>query len=224
MRHRPGFAALNVGCRTARALGSLPSLGYSPPVRLAYHMMSSPLGLLFLARSSRGLRYLEFMDRKSLKRMIASHGTGTPEMVWEPSLLELKSVVEQLEAYFDGSLQEFEIALDPVSTEFQGKVWKALQAIPYGETRTYGKIATAIGQPKATRAVGLANNQNPVAIVVPCHRVIGANGALTGYGGGIHRKKWLLDHEAQHSRRLAAPVPGDLFATSGRESPRRAPR
>ena len=101
-------------------------------------------------------------------------------------------------------------------------MWKELSRIPFGETRTYGQIAAAIGQPKARRAVGLANNQNPIAIVVPCHRVIGADGSLTGYGGGVHRKKWLLEHEGQH--RLKTGGPGDLFASAGRESPGRGRR
>jgi methylated-DNA-[protein]-cysteine S-methyltransferase len=166
-------------------------------VRVTYHMMSSPVGLLFLARTERGLRYLKFMDRKSLKRIIASHAEECPGATWAPSLLELKEVVDQLDAYFNGKLHDFDVSLDPVGSEFQTKVWKALGEIPYGQTRTYGQIAKAIRQPKASRAVGLANNQNPIAIVVPCHRVIGANGSLTGYGGGLPRKRWLLEHEAR---------------------------
>jgi methylated-DNA-[protein]-cysteine S-methyltransferase len=173
-------------------------------VRFAYHMMSSPLGLLFLARGEKGLRYLEFMDRKSLKRMIASHAPAVgADARWEPSLLELRDVVEQLEAYFNGMLHSFDVKLDPIGSEFQLKVWKALREIPFGETRTYGQIAKTIRQPKATRAVGLANNQNPIAIVVPCHRVIGANGTLTGYGGGLPKKRWLLEHEARHNLKPA---------------------
>jgi methylated-DNA-[protein]-cysteine S-methyltransferase len=163
--------------------------------------MSSPVGLLFLARTERGLRYLQFMDRKSLKRLIASHEDDAPGATWEPSLLELKPAVDQLGAYFNGMLHEFELPLDPVGSDFQHKVWKALSQIPFGETRTYGQIAKAIRQPKSPRAVGLANNQNPIAIVVPCHRVIGANGSLTGYGGGLPRKRWLLDHEARFAGR-----------------------
>ena len=165
-------------------------------MRIAYHMMASPVGLLFLARTPKGLRHLEFMDRKSLKRMIASHATEHPDAKWEPSLLDLKPYVEQLDAYFNGGLVEFDLKLDRVGSEFQLKVWDALLGIPYGETRSYGQIAKQIRQPRASRAVGLANNQNPIAIVVPCHRVVGADGSLTGYGGGEDRKQWLLDHEA----------------------------
>src|SRR5262249_1748705 len=161
-------------------------------MRLAYHMMSAPqpIGLLFLARTPRGLRYLEFMNRRSLKRVIATHAEANPGAVWEPSLLELKAYTEQLESYFLGTLREFEIPLDPIGSEFQRKVRAALARIPFAETRPYGEIAKQVDQPRAARAVGLANHDNPMAIVVPCHRVIGASGSLTGYGGGINRKRW----------------------------------
>lgn len=167
-------------------------------MRVAYHVMSSPVGLLFLARSDRGLRYLEFMDRKSLKRIVESH--AMPGDSWEPSLFDLKSEVEQLEQYFSGMLTEFDIPLDLAGSEFQMAVWKELLRIPYGRTTTYGEIARRLGQPRAARAVGLANNQNPVAIVVPCHRVVGSDGSLTGYGGGMPAKRWLLDHESRIQR------------------------
>jgi methylated-DNA-[protein]-cysteine S-methyltransferase len=183
-------------------------------------MMSAPqpIGLLFLARTAEGLRYLHFMNRRSLKRTIASLPEA-PDTVWVPSLLELKSVTEQLESYFLGTLREFEVPLDPVGSEFQLKVWSALSRIPFGETRTYGEIAREVRQPKAARAVGLANGDNPIAIVVPCHRVIGSNGSMTGYGGGVNRKRWLLEHEARHARPVARP--GDLFAAAGSHGGRR---
>lgn len=193
-------------------------------MRLAYHMMSapSPIGLLFLARTAKGLRYLEFMDRKSLKRMIARHEADCPDATWDPSLLELKAITEQLEAYFLGTLREFEIPLDLQGSEFQVKVWQSLARIPFGETRSYGDVAKSVGQPKATRAVGLANHDNPLPIVIPCHRVIGANGNLTGYGGGVNRKRWLLEHEARHSK--AVGKQGDLFAAAGASGGRRSTR
>jgi methylated-DNA-[protein]-cysteine S-methyltransferase len=192
-------------------------------MRFAYHVMTSPVGLLFLANSERGLRHLEFMDRKSIKRMIANHADEAPGAEWTPSLLELKPVVEQLEAYFVGALDRFKVPLDPVGSEFQLAVWRALLDIPYGETRTYGEIAKVIGQPRSARAVGLANNQNPIAIVVPCHRVIGANGALTGYGGGVARKKWLLQLEARFKGRVDDHA--DVFSiSSGRSGARREGR
>jgi methylated-DNA-[protein]-cysteine S-methyltransferase len=192
-------------------------------MRIAYHVMSSPLGLLFLARGEAGLLHLEFMDRKSIKRMIAGHGERHPDATWEPSLLELKDAVDQLEGYFCGALTQFELKLTPAGSEFQHTVWKELSKIPYGQTRSYGQIAKAIKQPRAARAVGLANNQNPIAIVVPCHRVIGANKSLSGYGGGVQRKRWLLQHEARFAKH--GETDADLFtAASSRSGSKREPR
>jgi methylated-DNA-[protein]-cysteine S-methyltransferase len=117
---------------------------------------------------------------------------------------------EQLRAYFEGRLREFDLPLAPAGTPFQRRVWRALLEIPYGRTVTYGELAARLGQPGASRAVGLANGRNPIAVVIPCHRVIGAGGALTGYGGGLERKRWLLELEA--GRRaipgLGRPGPG----------------
>ena len=107
-------------------------------------------------------------------------------------------VAEQLRAYFSGSRSAFDLPLRLEETEFQRRVWAQLQGIPYGETISYGDLAGRVGNPGAARACGLANGRNPVSIIVPCHRVIGANGQLTGYGGGLDRKTWLLDHEAAH--------------------------
>jgi methylated-DNA-[protein]-cysteine S-methyltransferase len=207
-------------------------------VRLHYHVMAapSPLGLLFLARTERGLRYLQFMDRRSLKRIIALRADENPGAEWHPSLLELKPVVDQLDAYLSGAGTGFDVPLDPIGTAFQRAVWDALSGIPYAETRTYGEIARAIGQPNSARAVGLANNQNPIAIIVPCHRVIGANGSLTGYGGGLPRKRWLLLHErrfADLDRRVERsqprvvvvpkPAPQPKPRTRARRAPARKP-
>jgi methylated-DNA-[protein]-cysteine S-methyltransferase len=185
---------------TTRRLAPPSRVRYAAGVRLAYHVMSSPLGLLFLARSERGLRFVDFLERRSLKRAFAAHAESVPDTRWEPSLLELKPVVDQLDGYFCGNRTSFDLPLDLAGTDFQIKVWRALCAIPYGETRTYGQIARALGQPGAARAVGLANNHNPVPIIVPCHRVVGADGTLTGYGGGLPRKRKLLDLEARFAR------------------------
>jgi AraC family transcriptional regulator of adaptative response/methylated-DNA-[protein]-cysteine methyltransferase len=195
-------------------------------MRIVYHMANSPVGLLFVARTPRGLRHLEFMDRRSLKRCIAEHEAEHPGAEWVASLLELKPVVEQLESYFNGGLVEFEAPLDLAGSELELKVWKALLTIPFGETRTYRQIAAAVDQPRATRAVGLAIHENPLAIVVPCHRVIGADGSLTGYTGGVPKKRWLLDHEATHAKRLglvAEPLAA-ASASSTRAGVRRAKR
>jgi methylated-DNA-[protein]-cysteine S-methyltransferase len=110
----------------------------------------------------------------------------------------LAHVVAKLEAYFAGELVDFDLSISMQGTDFQRRVWAGLCDIPYGETISYGELARWVGNPKASRAVGLANGRNPLAIVVPCHRVIGANGSLTGYGGGLERKLWLLEHEATH--------------------------
>jgi methylated-DNA-[protein]-cysteine S-methyltransferase len=107
----------------------------------------------------------------------------------------LDAAAAQLAEYFAGSRRTFELPLGPRGTGFQQRVWRALEAIPYGETRSYGELARAIGRPAASRAVGTANARNPISIIVPCHRVIAASGALTGYAGGMAAKRWLLDHE-----------------------------
>jgi methylated-DNA-[protein]-cysteine S-methyltransferase len=104
-------------------------------------------------------------------------------------------VLAQLRAYFAGELRDFDVALELAGTAFQREVWQALREIPYGETISYGELAARVGRPGASRAVGLANGRNPIAIIVPCHRVIGADGSLTGFGGGLARKRWLLEHE-----------------------------
>jgi methylated-DNA-[protein]-cysteine S-methyltransferase len=109
----------------------------------------------------------------------------------------LAAAREQLEAYFDRRLTEFDLPLDARGTDFQRRVWDSLKAIPFGETISYAELARRIDQPKAVRAVGAANGRNPLMIIVPCHRVIGADGSLTGFGGGIERKRWLLDHETR---------------------------
>jgi methylated-DNA-[protein]-cysteine S-methyltransferase len=105
----------------------------------------------------------------------------------------------QLREYFDGTRTHFELTLAPQGTEFQQAVWRLLQEIPYGDVTTYGAIARQLGRPDAARAVGMANGSNPIGIVIPCHRVVGANGKLTGYGGGLPRKRWLLEHEVRYA-------------------------
>jgi methylated-DNA-[protein]-cysteine S-methyltransferase len=159
---------------------------------LQYRTVDSPVGLLTLAGHNDRLRHLRMVDQT----YEPSHDG------WEVDDSSFADAVAQLEAYFAGDLIEFDIELDMVGTEFQRRVWAALLTIPYGETRSYGQIAQQIGSPGGSRAVGLANGHNPVGIIVPCHRVIGANGSLTGYGGGIHRKKSLLELE----RNRMAPV------------------
>jgi methylated-DNA-[protein]-cysteine S-methyltransferase len=147
--------------------------------------VDSPVGLLTLAGRDGRLMHLRMVDQ-----------TYEPSREgWETDESAFPDAVEQLAEYFAGERTVFELELHMVGTAFQRRVWTALQSIPYGETCTYGDIAREIGSPGAFRAVGLANGHNPIGIVVPCHRVIGANGSLTGYGGGLDRKRALLDLE-----------------------------
>jgi len=125
-----------------------------------------------------------------------------PDRAWRQDRTAVADAAEQLEAYFTGDLRQFDLTLRPAGTVFQQAVWGELRRIPYGEVVSYGEIARRIGRPGAMRAVGAANGRNRLAVVVPCHRVIGADGSLTGYGGGIWRKQWLLAHEGG---RLATP-------------------
>ena len=126
------------------------------------------------------------------------NGKKTPKSTIECTIEEtalIKKTVSQLEEYFKGKRQHFDVPLTYEGTAFQQSVWKSLQKIPYGETRSYKEIATMAGNPKACRAAGMANNRNPIVIIIPCHRVIGADGSLTGYGGGLEKKRYLLELE-----------------------------
>ena len=161
---------------------------------LRYRIVESPVGLLTLAGVGSTLMHLRMTEQ--------SHEPDRSR--WTPAVPgAFAGAVEQLDAYFAGTLTEFDVAVDLAGTEFQRRVWTALQTIPYGETRSYGQIADQIGSPGASRAVGLANGRNPVSIIVPCHRVIGSNGGLTGYGGGLDRKKTLLALEKAESTLFA---------------------
>jgi methylated-DNA-[protein]-cysteine S-methyltransferase len=147
-----------------------------------YTQMNSPIGELLL-----------FGDGHALQGLFMG---GTPDPNWQRDDHAYKEARAQLREYFAGTRTEFDLDLDMRGTDFQRKVWDALLTIPYGETRSYGEIARQIGRPDRARAVGAANGQNPVSIIVPCHRVIGSDGSLVGYGGGLERKRILLDLEA----------------------------
>lgn len=157
---------------------------------LQYRTVDSPVGPLTLAGRDGRLMHLRMVDQ-----------TYEPSRDgWAPDESAFPEAVEQLAAYFAGERTEFTLELEMLGTPFQRRVWNALQSIPYGETCTYGDIAREIGSPGAFRAVGLANGHNPIGIIVPCHRVIGANGSLTGYGGGLERKRALLELERSRMR------------------------
>jgi methylated-DNA-[protein]-cysteine S-methyltransferase len=150
-----------------------------------YRTIDSPIGPLALAGRGKVLTNLRMVDQ-----------TYEPDRTnWVPDDRAFRDAVEQLEEYFAGERTDFQLELSLAGSEFQRRVWQALLTIPYGETRSYGEIAEQIGASGAARAVGLANGRNPIAIIVPCHRVIGASGSLTGYGGGLERKQSLLELE-----------------------------
>lgn len=157
--------------------------------KLYYQKIESKLGHLHIITSKSHLKMVSFDSNWKKNRKIKKENI-------EEKKLEIHSLVEtQLTEYFNGKRVKFEVPLDPVGTFFQKSVWKALLSIPYGTTLTYGEQAKAIGNKKAVRAVGLANGKNPIAIIIPCHRVIGKNGTLTGYAGGLSLKKTLINIE-----------------------------
>jgi methylated-DNA-[protein]-cysteine S-methyltransferase len=150
--------------------------------------VESPLGELLLTGDGHSLTRLYMKAQK--------YSPGV-QKGWRRDDARFRKAREQLEAYFAGESRDFDLPLAPQGSEFQQRVWRALCDIPYGHTESYGGLAKRIGMPGAARAIGLANGHNPIGIIIPCHRVIGANGSLTGYGGGIERKRWLLAHEGR---------------------------
>lgn len=148
----------------------------------------SPVGILKIEGEENAITGLYFVENE-----FASIGTPSDEM---------KKCEIQLDEYFSGKRKEFNLNLNPKGTDFQLKVWSALQTVPYGETQTYGYIAKTINKQKAVRAVGGANNRNPISIIIPCHRIIGANGKLVGYGGGLEVKEYLLNLEKRENKDL----------------------
>jgi methylated-DNA-[protein]-cysteine S-methyltransferase len=155
--------------------------------------MESPVGPLLLVADDSGLRRIDFVNGRN---------PGEPDPLWHDDAEALRETVRQLRAYFAGELEGFDLTLAPQGTAFQLAVWNRLCDIPFGETISYGELARRIGNPNASRAVGLANGSNPIPIVIPCHRVIGSNGKLTGYGGGLPIKEKLLALERRQLRLL----------------------
>ncbi len=153
-----------------------------------YHYHQTPIGPLLLAGDGEQLSLLGFPGGKMARRH---------EAHWVEDVEPFRQVMAQLDAYFAGEHTEFDLPLAPRGTEFQQKVWQALTTIPYGETWSYGQLAKHIGKPKAFRAVGAANGLNPIPVIIPCHRVIGSNGKLTGFGGGLETKEYLLSLESE---------------------------
>jgi methylated-DNA-[protein]-cysteine S-methyltransferase len=154
--------------------------------------MESPVGPLILAAGDSGLHHVMFGNSQRAK----------PDPRWREDAKPLRETMRQLRAYFAGELEDFELPLAPEGTDFQRNVWRNLCTIPFGETISYGELAKRVGNPKASRAVGAANGQNPIPIIIPCHRVIGSNGKLTGFGGGLPIKEKLLALEQRQLRLL----------------------
>ncbi|MGH8148453.1 MAG: methylated-DNA--[protein]-cysteine S-methyltransferase [Steroidobacteraceae bacterium] len=157
---------------------------------ICWHEIESPVGTLLLAGDGRSLRHVHFQVERRARR---------PDREWVHDPRPFAAAVSELDEYFAGRRRDFDLPLAPEGTEFQRTVWRALGRIPYGETVSYGELARRIGSPRASRAVGLANGANPIPIIVPCHRVIGADGSLTGFGGGLEIKGKLLALERTHA-------------------------
>lgn len=157
-----------------------------------YDYLATPIGPLLLVADEHGLRHIDFPREDQAERIEAD---------WTCSRLHLGDAIAQLEAYFAGERLTFDLALAAQGTSFRQTVWDELVRIPYAQTISYGELARRIGKPAASRAVGAANGANPLPIVVPCHRVIGSGGNLTGFGGGLPIKRWLLEHERRYAPR-----------------------
>ena len=178
--------------RPAAATGSLAAAGG----RMIYDYLESPIGQLLLAADEAGLRYIGFE--------LGRHPVWVGDD-WRRDRNALTGPRVQLDAYFAGELTQFDLPLAAQGSEFDVRVWTELRRIPYGATLSYGELANRVGDPLAARAVGAANGRNPLPIVVPCHRVIGANGSLTGFGGGLATKKFLLEHEQHYGTFTLTP-------------------
>lgn len=159
----------------------------------SYFHYPSPIGILKVTFKSEGITGISFSAAEE-------NINSKDEYLRESDLFLYKEIFDELNAYFLGRLNDFQVPVILEGTEFQVKVWKEIMKIPYGDLATYGEIAKSIGVPKGARAVGNANHNNRIAIIVPCHRVVGANGCLTGYAGGLERKKWLIAHEKKHRK------------------------
>lgn len=185
--------------------GTNTGAGTNTGTSLSSTVMDSPMGLLTLVASNAGLRAV-LWPRDNPARVPLGEVAQTTETTDHPVLV---AAVDQLSEYFAGDRQTFDLLLDPIGTDFQQSAWMALRAIPYGTTVSYGEQAAAMGDKRKARAVGAANGRNPISIIVPCHRVVGANGSLTGFAGGLESKQWLLDHESK----TAQPSEIETFST-----------
>ena len=182
-----------------KVFGTAPSLAHDVDCLYA-KWFETPLGPMLALANDAGLYLLEFVDRRGLEREVQALRRRLTQRVVPGEHRHLKGIGEELDAYFAGRSLTFTTPLQLTGSPFQRAVWETLRAIPPGETLAYADVAAKIGRPAAVRAVGRANGDNKLTLIVPCHRVIGADGALTGYGGGLWRKAWLLEHERAFAR------------------------
>ncbi|WP_299461702.1 methylated-DNA--[protein]-cysteine S-methyltransferase, partial [uncultured Microscilla sp.] len=193
-----GYESLSgFGYTYKKILGKSPQKSVNKSVILI-NRLTTPLGPMFVAATDQGICLLEFVDRKMLETELKDLQRLLQAQIMVGENQYIEQAKTEVAAYFEGKLQVFEVPLDTPGTDFQQLVWGALQNVPYGKTATYQQQAKRIDNVQAVRAVGTANGANRVSIIVPCHRVIGKNGQLTGYGGGLERKRWLLDFERKH--------------------------
>lgn len=182
-----------------KIIGTAPGKAkHAPQSVLVYQRFDAPLGPMVAVASEQGLCLLEFGDRRMLESEFSDLQKRLNAVLLPGKNAYTETAVAQIMEYFSGKRRTFDVKLHTPGTAFQQRVWAQLREIPFGEIRSYGEIAAGVGEPKAVRAVGTANGMNRIAIIIPCHRVIGADGALTGYGGGLWRKDWLLKHEQEH--------------------------
>jgi AraC family transcriptional regulator of adaptative response/methylated-DNA-[protein]-cysteine methyltransferase len=179
-----------------KVMGAAPSRATAPVITMT--RIETPLGPMLAGATTEGICLLEFVDRRMIETQLERIRRQFKATLVPGAGTHHDRLADELARYFSGELHDFNVPLDVRGTAFQERVWAVLRTIPYGRTRSYAEQAAAFGDPKAVRAVARANGDNRIAIVIPCHRVVGADGSLTGYGGGLWRKQWLLDHERQH--------------------------
>lgn len=193
-----GYESLSgFGYTYKKLLGKSPQKSASDSTILIQRL-TTPLGPMLACATGKGICLLEFVDRKMLETEFHDLQKRLQGRIIAGENSHLKQLKRELESYFAGDLKQFGVALHKPGTDFQQEVWKALQKIPFGSTTHYQALAKSLNRPQSARAVAAANGANRISILVPCHRVLGKDGSLTGYGGGLARKQWLLDHEARH--------------------------
>lgn len=193
-----GYESLSgFGYTFKRVTGRAPS-EHPHQEQLLIDRFTTPLGPMFVCATPRGVCLLEFVDRRMLETEFADLQSRLNSRILTGENDHIRATKQQISEYFDGSRREFSVPLHTPGTDFQNRVWQGLQSIPFAATASYQEQAEMLGNPKAVRAVARANGMNRVAIIIPCHRVIGKDGTLVGYGGGLERKRWLLEHERSH--------------------------